>query len=49
MDFENEIDKLIETFLFDDVQWLRLILQELGNDGIILPEEIISLVQSLVE
>lgn len=45
----DEIDNLLETILFDDTQWLRLILQELEQEGVLLPEERISLVQSLVE
>ena len=45
----DEIDNLLETILFDDLWGLRLVLQELEQEGVILAEERISLMQSLVE
>ena len=43
----DEIDNLIEMILFEDTTWVRLILVDLEQDGIISAEERLNLVLSL--
>ena len=43
----DEIDNLLEMVLFEDTNWVRLILADLEKDGIISMEERLNLVLSL--